>query len=88
MVGGVEYFWAFLDRGVLQIHYPNPDEVKRIREVMKAYQDLPCDLADASLVVASETLGHRQIFTFDHHFYAYRLSDGSSLTVIPIVELS
>jgi uncharacterized protein len=30
------------------------------------------DLADASLVAASEALGARRIFTIDKHFHIYR----------------
>ena len=41
------------------------------------------DLADASLVVAAETLNLGRIFTLDRHFYAYRLADGSALEVVP-----
>lgn len=39
--------------------------------------------ADASVVVATETLGLRQVFTLDRHFYAYRLADGMAFEVVP-----
>jgi hypothetical protein len=51
--------------------------------LMEQYLDTPMDLADASLVVAAETLGLRRVFTLDRHFYAYRLADGSALEVVP-----
>ena len=40
------------------------------------------DLADASLVAVAERLSLRRVFTFDTHFYIYRLSDGSMLEMI------
>jgi predicted nucleic acid-binding protein len=50
---------------------------------MNTYRDLPCDLADASLIAAAETLGLRQIFTLDRHFYAYRLADNTAIDLQP-----
>jgi len=51
--------------------------------LMEQYRDAPMDLADASLVVAAETLGLRRVFTLDRHFYAYRLADGIALGIVP-----
>ena len=39
------------------------------------------DMADASLVAAAEALSLTQVFTFDRHFYAYRLANGDVLEV-------
>lgn len=50
---------------------------------MERFRDIPCDYADATLLVAAEQTGTRRIFTFDKHFYAYRLSNGDHLEVIP-----
>jgi len=49
---------------------------------MERFRDIPCDYADATLLVAAEETGVRQIFTFDKHFYAYRLTNGNHLDVI------
>ena len=51
--------------------------------LMEKYQDIPMDLADASLVVVAESLPLHQVFTVDSDFYIYRLSNGSVLEVIP-----
>jgi uncharacterized protein len=67
---------------ILQIHAPTPDEVRRMREMMQQYHDLPMDLADASLVAMAETRQHFRIFTFDKHFYAYRSEDGRAMEVV------
>jgi len=74
---------AYITDGLLQIHFQTEKDCDRMRALMKTYQDAPMDLADASLVVAAETLGLRQLFTQDRHFYAYRLADGSALEVMP-----
>ena len=44
-------------------------------ELMGKYRDRPMDLADASLIVATERLG--RIFTIDRDFHIYHLPDGS-----------
>jgi hypothetical protein len=45
----------------------------RISELMNKYADLPMDLADASLVVLAEDLGHGRILSTDtRDFHAYR----------------
>ena len=44
---------------------------------METYADHPMDLADASLVVAAESLGTRKVFTVDRHdFETYRARRG------------
>lgn len=45
----------------------------RIYRLMKKYADLPMDLADASLVILAEHLGHGRIFSTDQRdFRTYR----------------
>jgi hypothetical protein len=42
-------------------------------KLMQKYADLPMDLADASLVILAEELGHGRIFSTDQRdFKAYR----------------
>lgn len=50
---------------------------------MEQYQDLPMDLADASLVAAEESLNQRQIFTLDSDFYIYRFQGKLSFEIVP-----
>jgi predicted nucleic acid-binding protein len=76
-------FWRLRESGRLVLHDPTADEVDRMSDLMVTYRDLPMDLADASLCAAAERLGLRRIFTLDRHFYAYRLADGSAMTVVP-----
>ncbi len=45
----------------------------QIIKLMEKYANLPMDLADASLVILAEHLGHGRIFSVDQHdFNTYR----------------
>ena len=81
-----EHIWGFVEDETLELHVPSPAEVRRMRELMEQYRDIPMDLADASLVATAETRRLRRIFTLDSHFRAYRLRDGSAFEVVPPVE--
>ena len=50
-----------------------PETGRRVPALMKHYADLPMDLADASLVLLAESLGHGRILTTDERdFRTYR----------------
>lgn len=59
------------------------EECRRMRILMEQYRDVPMDLADASLVVAAETLNMQRIFTLDSDFYVYRINGKQAFTVVP-----
>ncbi len=66
-------FLMLLDRGGFEAFSLGPEHVPRILELMATYEDLPMDLADASLVVLAEALGHGRILSTDRRdFGAYR----------------
>ncbi|MBW4689115.1 MAG: PIN domain-containing protein [Komarekiella atlantica HA4396-MV6] len=44
--------------------------VGRMVELMEKYADLPMDMADASLVVLAEYLGHGRILTVDQRYFS------------------
>lgn len=49
------------------------DHVPRIQELMRKYADLPMDLADASLVILAEDVGHGKILSTDNRdFQTYK----------------
>jgi uncharacterized protein len=51
---------------------------RRIEELMQKYCDLPMDLADASLIVLAEHLGHGRIFSSDlRDFNIYRWNNAN-----------
>ncbi|MHB1358964.1 MAG: type II toxin-antitoxin system VapC family toxin [Rhodocyclaceae bacterium] len=73
---GEEAKAAFLDRvadqGVL-LHPLGDTDSRRIAALIRRYADLPMDLADASLVILAEHLGHGRILSTDmRDFGAYR----------------
>lgn len=75
--------WQFTQRKALFLHPISSGEQHRMQELMEQYQDVPMDLADASLVAAAEALRMRSIFTLDSDFYVYRLHGMEAFEVIP-----
>ncbi|MEM6256370.1 MAG: nucleic acid-binding protein [Cyanobacteria bacterium P01_D01_bin.156] len=59
-------------------------DYKRLFELMEKYQDRPMDLADASLVLAAEQTGARQILTLDSDFLFYRIGNQDTFDIIPV----
>lgn len=56
-----------------QVFDLNKEHSNMIARLMKKYADLPMDLADASLVILAEHLGHGRIFSTDKRdFHTYR----------------
>ena len=56
----------------LLFHLENT-HLERIQDLMKQYQSLPMDLADASLVILAEELGNGRILSIDNRdFNTYR----------------
>ena len=49
------------------------EHLSRIIELQKKYSNLPMDFADASLLVAAETLSITRIFSIDKDFSIYRI---------------
>ena len=51
--------------GSLAVWSPSPEASSRIPALLRKYADLPMDLADASLVLLAEHLGHGRILSTD-----------------------
>lgn len=59
--------------GAFTIFQMDQGHAIRIRQLMRQYETLPMDLADASLVILAEHLGHGRIFSTDSRdFNTYR----------------
>ncbi len=59
--------------GAFEVFDLKREHASRIIKMMNKYADLPMDLADASLVLLAEHLGHGKIFSTDQRdFNAYR----------------
>jgi predicted nucleic acid-binding protein len=62
-----------LAKGAAEIFELNPSALPRLSELTLKYADLPMDLADASLVLLAEHLGHGRILSTDQRdFRTYR----------------
>lgn len=79
---GVELLRKAVQAGVIELLSSDRNRSIRAFEYMDRFRDQPCDYADASLLVAAEESGLRQVFTIDRHFYAYRLFTGEALVVL------
>ncbi len=75
--------WDYVSDEILVIHHHSLNELTRMESLMAQYQNVPMDLADASLVAMAEVLHQRQIFTLDPDFYIYRLWGNQSIEVVP-----
>jgi predicted nucleic acid-binding protein len=65
-------FLKWIHRGGLRVFELESYHLIRIIELCEMFVDVPMDIADASLIVASETKGISTIATIDSDFYVYR----------------
>jgi predicted nucleic acid-binding protein len=65
-------FLEWIVRGGLKIYEMKHEHISRLSELTKKYDDVPMDLADASLMLVSEIKGIQQIASIDSDFYKYR----------------
>jgi uncharacterized protein len=66
-------FMLSLEIGAFKVFDLQTQHTKRIRELMTQYSSLPMDLADASLILLAEHLGHGRILSVDFRdFNTYR----------------
>jgi uncharacterized protein len=69
---------------LLAIYEIHESDYSRLLALMEQYRDRPMDLADATLVLAAEKTGYRQILTLDSDFLFYRISDRESFDIIQV----
>ena len=65
-------FLKWVNLGGVKIFELSTQMIDRIIELTAKYSDTPMDLADASLIVASEAARIDEIITIDSDFYVYR----------------
>jgi predicted nucleic acid-binding protein len=75
--------WGLVQDAGVSVHAPSTTETDRMHSLMEKYNDLPMDLADASLVATAETRQLRRIFTLDSDFRVYRAHDKELFEVVP-----
>lgn len=67
----------FVNTGGCGVFYLDDARLGRAFALMEQYGDHPMDLADASIIVAAETLETRSVFTLDRgDFGTYRIKKG------------
>ena len=73
----------FLSGGALLVPTTNAS-LRRSRELLSQYSDLPMDYADATLVVLAEELGTNLVFTTDRRdFGIYRIRGRRRFEILP-----
>jgi uncharacterized protein len=83
---GSDALREFVTEGGLAVCWLDASSLLRAFELMEEYADHPMDLADASLVVAAETLVTRKVFTLDRDdFETYRARRGHRRYAFEIV---
>ena len=83
---GSDRLREFVLKGGLPVWWFDPPTLARAFELMDVYSDHPMDLADASMVVAAESLGTRKVFTVDRtDFEVYRVRRGHRHYALEIV---
>jgi predicted nucleic acid-binding protein len=80
---GQQPLWRMVRTGQLVLAESSPIMLSRMPGLMEQYQDLPMDLADASLVALAEERRLREVFTLDRDFRVYRLPDGGAFRLMP-----
>jgi predicted nucleic acid-binding protein len=70
----------WIHRGGVTMYDIKANGIRRMIELTKKYDDLPMDLADATLVVAAEETGIREIVSIDSNFAVYRTIEKESIT--------
>jgi predicted nucleic acid-binding protein len=72
-VQAADTFLFSIEQSEMEIFQLESVHLGRIRELINKYADLPMDLADASLVILAEELGHGRILSTDQRdFHTYR----------------
>jgi predicted nucleic acid-binding protein len=74
----------FVLEAVVEIVPPSIESLKKAKNLMKKYADLPMDYADASIVCLAMETGVQDIVTFDKKDFAiYKLSKKKGFKVMP-----
>jgi predicted nucleic acid-binding protein len=83
---GVRRLQDFILQGGVSVWFMDMNGMERAFELMDQYADHPMDLADASLIVAAESLRTVKIFTLDRHdFASYRIRHGHRRKKVEII---
>lgn len=71
--GAIQKVLGLCEKEGLTLFHIENFHIPRLKQLMEKYQDLPIDLADASLILLAEELGHGEIVSTDmRDFGMYR----------------
>jgi predicted nucleic acid-binding protein len=70
---GSDLLFDMASDGAIELADLDQSDLRRMKQLMQSYRDLPMDFADAALVRVAEREGLNRVLTFDHHFQVYRL---------------
>ncbi|MGW8304001.1 MAG: type II toxin-antitoxin system VapC family toxin, partial [Desulfobacterales bacterium] len=74
----------FVLESVVEIVPSSTDSLKKTKNLMKKYADLPMDFADATIVCLATETGIQNIATFDKKdFTIYKLPKKKSFKIMP-----
>jgi len=74
----------FVLEAVVEIVPTSVESLKKAKNLMKKYADLPMDYADASIVCLATETGMQNVVTFDRKDFAiYRLPKNRGFTIMP-----
>jgi len=74
----------FVISGAMTLVPSSIESLRRVKNLMKRYEDLPMDFADATIVILAHDLGIRHVGTFDKkHFSIYRSPGKQPFLVLP-----
>jgi len=77
-------FLEWVYRGGVEIFPIGNDDMKRIKELMNKYRNVPMDFADACLVYVAERLKINEIVTIDKDFLIYRIGGRKKFKIIEL----
>lgn len=80
---GQATLWGLIQRRQVALIETTPVMAERCADLMAKYQDLPMDLADATLVALAEVRDDDEIFTLDSDFEVYRLNGRRKFKIVP-----
>lgn len=72
-------FLRWITIGGIEIFDLQKGQVSKIIELQKKYYSLPMDFADATLLIAAESLEINKVFSIDKDFSIYRVLDKKHL---------
>ena len=72
-------FLKWINMGAVEIKEISNINIERIIDLINTYNNVPMDMADASLVTLAEDTGTEEIISIDSDFNIYRNSNGKYL---------